>query len=120
MEIRNNSSLTSLAGLGNLSSIEIQLLIVDNDNLTSIAALQNLSAAKNIRIGANPSLTSLTGLGNLINVERQFKIDNNSLLTDFCSLRQELIVNLLFDYYTVTGNAHNPSIQDLINGNCSL
>jgi hypothetical protein len=128
--------LTSLEGLNQLTTVTF-LRISYNDGLTNLAELSNLvSAPEGISIGGNDALTSLDGLENLttcnwvlIGRDLDFDVINdapNQSLVDYCAL-QNLFTNgtyvdpptSIFNGVEIVNNPFNPSIQDIIDGNCS-
>jgi hypothetical protein len=135
IEIYNMPLLTSLDGLQQLTTVGL-LRISLNNGLTNLAALNNLVTVESFSIGGNDGLTSLNGLENLMSVDwlligRDIDFDvivnspNNSL-QDFCAL-QNLFTNgtyidpptSIFNGVVIANNPFNPSIQDIIDGNCS-
>jgi hypothetical protein len=96
LSITNNSSLTSLAGLENITMLFANLEIANNDNLTSLSGLHNLNSIEaygSIYIEFNASLTNLSGLENLEYVDGYFFISENASLTDFTGLNNQLSIN---------------------------
>ena len=91
----NNTGLSSLQGLENITGIAT-LLIIDNDNLASLAALQGLSA-----------------VGNTVFIFR------NDILSDYCILQTPLQNNTDLMIYNVSENQFNPTQQNIIDGDCS-
>ncbi len=128
-------ALTSLQGLEQLTTVGL-LRISYNDGLTDLAELSNVTTADALSIGGNNSLTSLNGLENLVNCnwmligkDLDFDVINeagNNSLTDFCAL-QNLFTNgvfvdpptSIFNGVYIANNPFNPSIQNIIDGNCS-
>ncbi|WP_046755478.1 leucine-rich repeat domain-containing protein [Kordia jejudonensis] len=126
--------LTSLQGLNQLTNASI-LRIRDVDALTDISALSNVTSASIVSIGGNDALTNLDGLENLLSVDwmligKDIEFDivvnsPNTNLTNFCAL-QNLFTNGTYPTTTSTfsgiyieNNPFNPSIQNIIDGNCS-
>ena len=109
--ISGNNGLTSLEGLNNLQRIGSQnsgiptfLSIINNDALTSLNGLSNLNAVYGeIVIGDRPN---------------QIEPNQNNSLSDFCDL-QNLVNNGYHEDVFINNNAYNPTIQDIIDGNCS-
>jgi hypothetical protein len=85
--IYSNDALTSLDGLGNITSISGDLWIKENDALTNLSGLENLaSIGKHMYIENNKAITSLSGLGNLASVGKDMYILNNAALTSLSGL----------------------------------
>ena len=87
--INGNAALTSLAGLDALNSVGWFIDIRDNDALASLAALGNLtSVGIDLFIRDNAVLTSLAGLDALTSIGRNLNVSNNAALTaSACALK---------------------------------
>ncbi|TBV28397.1 hypothetical protein DMZ43_04985 [Meridianimaribacter sp. CL38] len=127
LEISSGYALTSLSGLL-LSTIGGDLMIENCDFLTNLSGAETLTAINgNLYIQNNDNLTSLIGLENLlvtddiiIGGETQFGWDApNELLSDFCDLTN-LFNNGIYGELVITNNLYNPSLDDILNNNCSL
>lgn len=136
IKINDNLNLNSLNGLNNISSPMSKLSILNN-GLINLEGLEGLSSISFLEIANNNSLTSLNGLENLlINnwmlIGERIDFDTiasgpNSNLADFCAL-QNLFTNGVytdgastttpFDGVNINNNDYNPTIQDIIDGNC--
>ena len=77
----------------------------------------NIQEFGNINIFLANNIESLDGLENVM-ITNNVNISSNIGLLDFCAL-QNLIVNGSFNDITISGNAFDPTIQDIIDGNCS-
>lgn len=143
LNIFYNNSLTSLAGIDNINSIEGDIEIIGNETLTSIEALNGLTTVnQNLRISGNFELVNLTGLNNiasitqnliisenkinslnglnnLISVGGNLNIYSNSFLYDWCPIQNLFLNNGLSGGHLFGNCSYNPSIQDIIDGNCS-
>lgn len=139
--IQDNPSLKNLDGLRGLRDIayevpnptnglESSIWIRNNASLENIDGINQVPSATHITIANNPSLQNLDGLQSIIENE-YLRTDigcdsqpyvppycGNESLTDLCGLRN-LFVNGTYDYVRIAGNAFNPTIQDIIDGNCS-
>jgi hypothetical protein len=73
VDVKENSSLTSLRGL-RVASAGADLRIVDNQALVDIAALGQLEEAEYLVIVGSPALTSVDALANLRSVQETFAI----------------------------------------------
>lgn len=113
LDIHSNTELTSLEGLNNLSSIGLSGYI------------------SYIRFGGNPKLLNLNALSSLNEINSAFYFDTvvlysvedvrgNDILSDFCGV-QGLFNSGNFDSenINISYNAYNPTVQDIIDGNCS-
>lgn len=142
LEIENNQELTSLSGLTNLSNVSggvsivknsvlenlnyfnslthigTQLFLSNNTSLTTLNGLENLEKIPQILILNNINLIAINGLEGLTSCD-DIRIYSNDSLTDFCSLivfAQENSQTILF---SAGFNSYNPSLDDLVNNNCS-
>ncbi|TCK68768.1 leucine rich repeat (LRR) protein [Winogradskyella wandonensis] len=133
--LENSPNITSLEGLNQVTNYD-WFRISNNDGLTDLSALINVTEIGALFIAGNDSLESLNGLDNVIEnigmfIGRDLDFDifvdlGNSVLTDFCAL-QNLFVNgnfvsiqtSPFNGIHISNNQYNPSIQDIIDGNCS-
>lgn len=141
--IQQNNALTNLAGLNNLSSVAGKFSIIFNNTITSISDLSNLvSVGENMTIEedalenldglnsltsiggklslfGNDLLINLNGLNNLSSVDGDLEIRFNGSLTDFCGLKTLLNGAGLNGGYAIDGNAFNPTLQNIMDNNCS-
>lgn len=133
LRISEIDSLTTLDGLENITSAG-QVQIIDNDSLISLEGLSGLTTLAHesvdtpgIFIMDNDLISSLNGLENITTAEKVYigstaNPDTGNLqLTDFCAL-QNLFMNGDYneDEVIIVDNAYNPTVQDIIDGNCSL
>jgi len=127
LTIDSNSLLISLQGLDNISTIEGSLSIWNNTSLNSLTNLGNLTTVSgSIGILKNNSLTSLEGLDNIVDVGFEIGIGTdqwnydggNLVLADFCALTN-LLNNGTYGTTLISNNSYNPTVQDIINGNCA-
>ncbi len=81
------SSITSLAGLSQITAVGGDVDIIYNDNLTNLTGLNNLTSIGGyLNIDGNDGLTNLTGLDNLNSISRYLSIDDNDGLTNLAGL----------------------------------
>ena len=141
-----NSNISSLNGLNNLEqlrtlNIEVCKNLVDFQSLSNLssigsggmqvksnAKIENFQGFENlfeirgdIDIAYNPSLLSLDGLESLNTIGQNIDIHiyHNKALSDFCALFTPLNNNQFHGDYQANDNLINPSIQDIIDGNCN-
>ena len=111
----------TLQGLHNITSCASQFIMSFSPFIEDLSVLENLVAINNLSLFSNSSLQNLNGLDNVLDATGEFfSIAENPMLSDFCSL-ENLFVNGTYetiDYY-VNSNLYNPTIQDIIDGNCS-
>lgn len=141
LEIGDMPALTTLEGLANIKPVEILfvhqtemlenlngleqattlsggLFLNENAALNSVQNLSNIVSAKTVRINSNGNLTNLEGLHN-ITYCNSLEIRNNITLSNFCAFQQLITLAPPLEYM-VEGNAYNPTIQNIADGNCSL
>lgn len=133
LHIENNDALPNLLGFTNLTTISEKLLVKDNDSLINFTGFDNLTTLSKVYIASNAQLTSLKGLDNVTAVYSFYLGDYgwdsvndgpkggpNPNLTDLCAV-QNLFVNGngASANVRIQGNAYNPTIQDIMDGNCS-
>src|SRR5690606_26650109 len=86
--IYENSNLTNLDGLSNLTSVGGYLRISTNSSLTNLDGLSNLTSVGGyLQIYNNSNLTNLNGLSNLTSVGADLVISYNYSLTDISGLQ---------------------------------
>ncbi|MFV0573207.1 MAG: hypothetical protein ACK5M1_12380 [Xanthomarina gelatinilytica] len=143
LDIKNNYQLTSLEGLNNLEIVDTSFFLYANTSLTNLNGLNNLiSVEGTFHIGYNSNLENLDGLNNLINVQGDFSIfqnwalvnidgliglrnvsedlsvSNNYELFNLCGITTLIENNGILGEYQVGANGYNPTIQDILDGNC--
>jgi hypothetical protein len=69
-------------------------------------------------IDSNEQLVSLEGLEGVTSISDFLGIAGNEMLIDYCSLTSSLS-NQIPDEFSLFNNAYNPTMQDIIDGNCS-
>jgi len=119
LEISGNPLLTDIEIVKNFTSIRFGLLITSNNSLTSLESISNITSIKgNLDISDNDALVNLEGLGNLTEVIGDLLIFSNDNLTDFCALQSLLINDAVAGQFTALANEYNPTLQEMIDGNC--
>lgn len=118
LEILGNN-LSDLSGLDNLISVEGELYISFDQFMTSLSGLENVNSVGRLWIRELNFLTNLDALDNLNSIESDLQISGNESLTDFCGLQNLVDQNGIGGQYIVNTNGYNPTLQDLIDGNCS-
>jgi len=118
--LRFNSQLNDLSPLSNLYEIGRNFFLFQNDQLSSLSGLENLThIGGNFDITNQIFITEINGLSNLQTVMGNLSIINNPQLTNLCGIENLISNNGLDGDYTVEGNVYNPTLQDIIDGNCS-
>lgn len=72
-----------------------------------------------LSIAESSAITNLDFLSNLDTVDDTLIIALNPNLIDFCGLNNAVDQNGITGTYTVVDNAYNPTLQDLVDGNCT-
>jgi hypothetical protein len=141
--ITGNNFLTNIDGLQNISTIPGSIGIWQNGDLINIDGLQSINyVGHNLELWVNDlinidglqnitsvggyiditdeyDLVNLNGLLNLVSIGSFLRIEDNSDLSDLCGIRPLLLNNGLNSSYIVNNNAYNPTLEDIIQGDCS-
>lgn len=117
--ISYNDGLTSLEGLNNLTNVGGSLIIKENDYMITMSGLNGLISAGMVEIHGNGNINNLDALVQLSNIQTDLEITRNALLTDFCGLQNLVDQNGIGGVFIAEQNAYNPTLQNLIDGNCS-
>lgn len=117
LNIIGNPVLTSLDGLEGLKTFDDLIDVSENATLMNIDGLEGLrgSSSSNFEIYDNPQLMNIDGLQNLSAADF-ISIFDNSILSDFCGLHPLFSSDPNYNYYYFSGNAANPTGQDIIAG----
>lgn len=141
ISIEENEILQNLDGLENINAQNRNIFISFNDNIVTLNGLNFHNSIGSLYLSYNNSLSDLNALLSLDNINGTLNINNNNSiihlngftnvdnifgigignnvnLYDFCGL-SNLMSNNYTGSYGVSGNAYNPTQQDIINGNCS-
>ncbi|GAA3793121.1 hypothetical protein GCM10022271_26610 [Corallibacter vietnamensis] len=114
-----NNSFVNIDGLSSLTFIGDDLSISANSSLNNIDGLSSVqSIGGYFKLGTNESLININGLSSVQSIGEYITINNNQLLTNLCGI--SLVINNGFNgNYNVYDNGYNPTMQDIIDGNCS-
>jgi len=113
-----NEHLFDINGLHNLTFVGGDLFINNCFNLQNIEGLAGITSLKHLKLYNCKSLQNLDGLVNLVSLTERLTIQNNEKLNDFCGLKT-IFNNGFSGVYTVTENLFNPTVEDMLNDNCS-
>ncbi|MFV0266741.1 MAG: hypothetical protein ACK5HT_06360 [Draconibacterium sp.] len=91
-------------------------LRIENSTHPTLFYLSSLKEIRVINIVNNPGLTSLEGLENIERIWF-FNAENNTMLSSFCALQRQFAAHPPSAWY-VSGNAYNPTIEQVKNGEC--
>ncbi len=114
--IINNYELLNIDGLSKLTLVGGKIYLAGNSQIQNINGFQNLTSAGDIEFYNNYNLSNLDGFQNLISVN-SLSFSNNNYLHDLCGIKLLLENNPNIEYY-VHLNYYNPTIEDIISGNC--
>jgi PA domain/Secretion system C-terminal sorting domain len=116
LSITNNATL-SVINFPKLSFITGYVEIFGNTVLPNIDGFSNLtSVGTTFVIYENSALVNIDGLSSLTTIGSSLLIYDNPTLSGFCGLYTLLYEAGLGGSFIVSGNAVNPSAQDIING----
>ena len=95
------------------------VVLRDIDELINMLALSNIITIKGaLKIISNSTLISLEGLSNLTSVGGSLSIETNNVLSDLCGIRN-ILTNGSHGNVIIQYNLFNPTVIDIIAGNCS-
>ena len=124
-----NIQRNDLVGLDNLTTIngtlDVRPYILamgdpDTNYMINFKGLEGVVHVGEINIEGleGNNITSLEGLENVLSVDNGISIYENQNLSDFCAL-QNVFINGTYGGINITNNSYNPTVQDIIDGNCS-
>ncbi len=126
LDIWSADALTNVDGLINLNTVGRYLHIQLSENIQNLNGFQNLTnvgvlntSSFSIRIKDCDLITNLDGFSGLNDVDSQIIVTNNQILNNFCGFSNLINNNGLNGNFSTSGNAYNPTQQDIIDGNCS-
>jgi hypothetical protein len=126
LTIQNNEGLTSIGSISQIVSID-NFDIRDNIGLTTLGNFPDLAYLGLSFIYDNVDLQNLNGLEQVNDVEA-IVIAGNELLANFCSLEnlvvygngaEQEVIDGAYRLDIIPNNAYNPTVEDIIAGNCS-
>ncbi|MDG4951268.1 protein phosphatase 1 regulatory subunit 42 [Weeksellaceae bacterium KMM 9724] len=118
LRIEHNYDLNSLEALNQLSEVGTQFFIANNDALTSFNGLENLTSVYNLFVLENVNLTDISAIDN-INTSTGMDFSSNDSLYDFCALSDFIEQNPEPHIFAARFNAYNPTVEDILNGDCT-
>lgn len=115
LRMENVSSLANFDGLHNLTNIAGDLTIASSPLIKNLTPLNKLkTVGGNLLLQSMDQLSNLDGLSSLTNAHAIY-IFYNPVLADYTGL-QHAIPALTADQWQVSGNAYDPSYQDMVDG----
>ncbi len=127
LEINNCPLLPNLNGLESLSEVTLALRLTNNEALASLESISNVQFKNGNRDYYFLSLTDLPLITDLNPLEN-YSISNgniifrdNAMLNDFCGINKLAndFIDTIENNFSITGNRYNPSVLDIINGDCA-
>lgn len=108
----------SLDGIQNIHTVD-RISVWECPNITGLTLMGAMSGnLEFLFVESNEQLNSLDGLDGIVSISNYLGVGGNEILTDFCSLTTSLS-NQTPETFFISSNAYNPTIQDIIDGNCS-
>ncbi len=112
LDIRDNTLLSNLDGLNGLMSISNSLMLIRNFALANIDGLSNLSSLDYLFIADNDFLLNINGLTSLTSIDGRISIFNNDLLQNINGLSN---VNQIDDLIYIDNNSSLVDISGIEN-----
>ncbi len=117
--ITDNTKLVSIKGLAALASIS-GIYISRNPELKDLEGLEKVKSMKyGIEISVNNKLVNIDGLANVEGAITGITISENTGLTSLCGITKLVKGGGNTGVYRVSGNAYNPTADDIKNGKCN-
>lgn len=117
--VTDNPKLADFKGFAKLS-LCTGVFIARNDGLTSLDGFEKVTLMKGgITVGQNKSLLNLNGLTNVGGQCSGVSVNENITLRNFCGLTKLISGAGPVGYVGISGNAYNPTAQDIKEGRCS-
>jgi len=120
ISINMNKKLLNLEGVKKIKSIKGSLIVIKNEAITSFEGFEGVTSVGGLNIWGNPQLKSLEGLTNIQSCEEGITLSSNINLIDFCAIRNIKDLQEQDYSFTIWGNKYNPSLEEIIAGNCSI
>ncbi|OAB81535.1 hypothetical protein [Cochleicola gelatinilyticus] len=119
LDIFNMTSLQNINGIYSITSVNGRLYLSNNESLNNILGFQSITTLSGfISIFNNDLLYNLDAFENVTQISGELEIVGNASLFDFCGIVDALDENNLDDF-SVYQNGFNPTLEDLLNGNCA-
>lgn len=122
LSISLNENLQSINAFSSLTSVDEFMLVQPgtiSSPVISINAFLNLTTIVNVLGIRGLANTDINFISNVQTVGNNLNINYNENLSDLCGLNALISNNGLGGGFYVSNNLYNPSIQDILNGNCS-
>lgn len=117
--IHDNEKLTTLKGFASLAIVK-GISIQNNKELVDIDGLENIkSAPLGFSIVNNEKLTNINGVSNVEGSIAHIYVNLNKILKNLCGATKALKGGGHTGVFQATGNAYNPTKEQIIAGQCS-
>lgn len=115
-----NQKLNNINGFHNLSEIKGSLDIDQSLALTNVNGFSNLTyIGENLHLERNSALIHIDGFTKLNFVGTTIRIESNRALKDLCGLKPLLMNGSFGGSLYISLNYYNPTINQIVTGNCS-
>lgn len=117
--IQTNTRLTSIKGLDAFTNTG-GIYIARNPELKDLQGLEKIKSMKaGIGISTNDKLANIDGLANVEGAINGITITENKILSSLCGITKLVKGGGNTSVYRVSGNAYNPTVDDIKNSKCS-
>ncbi|MBN8786065.1 MAG: carboxypeptidase regulatory-like domain-containing protein [Terrimonas sp.] len=117
--IHTNTKLTSLKGLAALTDIS-GIYFTRNPELKNLEGLEKIKSMKyGIVLSTNDKLANVDGLANVEGAVNGITISENKILSSLCGITKLVKGGGNTSVYRVSGNAYNPTEDDIKSGKCN-
>ncbi|MFT3750471.1 MAG: carboxypeptidase-like regulatory domain-containing protein [Agriterribacter sp.] len=117
--IQTNAGLASVKGLAALTNIS-GIYFARNPELKNLDGLGRIKSMKyGIVVNTNDKLTNIDGLANVEGAINGITISENKILSSLCGITKLVKGGGNTGVYRVSGNAYNPTEDEIKNGKCS-
>jgi hypothetical protein len=121
IRLSGNTTLSDLGIFCQVNLTELQQVVIENNPvLQDLSCFQSLTTLQGSLFIGNNGIQNLAGFESLISIAGDLILINNDHLTDLCALTPLAQNEGIGGEYIVSSNGYNPSLQDLLNGDCSL
>jgi len=116
--VGSNPLLNDLEAFSKIDTIQAGFEIEYNIGLTDMTGLDNLSTVNGDLVITANRIVNLNGLENLTEINGSLQIYNNSWLYGWCALQNLFVADGLNGFKLFGNCSFNPTVQDIIDGNC--
>lgn len=106
--------------LSSITTINGVFTIQNMFNWLDVPGFENLTSVGGIVISNNSEILDINSLLNITSNSGSITITNNVILGSLCGIRPLLESGNFTGSYNVSGNFYNPTLQEIIDGNCDV